>query len=91
MSVQDQTSTFDTNLLLWMPIVYAVFCEIGPNEFEEFLKNTLENERKQKDNREEIRNDCFAIEWERDMGAKIPFCKLDGELCNLQCRKRFKD
>ena len=30
---------------------------------------------------------CQSVEWEQDMGAHIPFCKLDGELCNMQCRR----
>ena len=36
---------------------------------------------------EELQQNCEYIEWEQDMGAHIPFCKLDGELCNGQCRK----
>lgn len=32
---------------------------------------------------------CEHIEWEQDMGMHIPFCKLDGKLCNVQCTKGF--
>lgn len=28
---------------------------------------------------------CPSIEYEQDMGKTIPFCRLDGQLCNGQC------
>lgn len=34
-----------------------------------------------------VRN-CPSVEWEQDMHANIPFCKLDGEMCNMQCQNR---
>ncbi len=40
-----------------------------------------------RDDRDYIQN-CPSVEWEQDMGAHIPFCKLDGEMCNMQCRNR---
>ena len=36
----------------------------------------------------EIVKNCPSVEWEQDMGAHIPFCKLDGEMCNMQCKNR---
>lgn len=33
----------------------------------------------------ELRKTCSMIEWEHDMGATIPFCKLDNSFCNGQC------
>ena len=33
-------------------------------------------------------NNRPSVEWEQDMHANIPFCKLDGEMCNMQCRNR---
>ena len=33
-------------------------------------------------------NNCPSVEWEQNMHANIPFCKLDGEMCNMQCRSR---
>ena len=33
-------------------------------------------------------NNCPNVEWEQDMHANIPFCKLDGEICNMQCQNR---
>ena len=38
-----------------------------------------------------IQEKCESIEWEEDMGAHIPFCKLDGEICNMQCMRGFED
>ena len=36
----------------------------------------------------EFVNNCPSVEWEQDMYANIPFCKLDGEMCNMQCKNR---
>lgn len=36
----------------------------------------------------EFVKNCPSVEWEQDMHANIPFCKLDGEMCNMQCRNR---
>lgn len=41
---------------------------------------------------EEVRKELFIkncphIEYEQDMGASIPFCQLDGNMCNRQCLK----
>ena len=32
-----------------------------------------------------LQNNCPMVEWEHDMGATIPFCKLDDKFCNGQC------
>jgi len=40
-------------------------------------------------NEKKIQENCENIEWEQDMGMHIPFCKLDGKLCNVQCTKGF--
>ena len=32
-----------------------------------------------------LRQTCPDIEWEHEMGAIIPFCKLDNKWCNGQC------
>ena len=37
---------------------------------------------------DEFVKNCPSVEWEQDMHADIPFCKLDGEMCNMQCRNR---
>lgn len=33
----------------------------------------------------ELQKNCPMVEWESDMGATIPFCKLDNKFCNGQC------
>ena len=33
----------------------------------------------------ELQKNCPMVEWEHDMGATIPFCKLDRKFCNGQC------
>lgn len=35
-----------------------------------------------------LQNTCPMVEWEHDMGATIPFCKLDNTPCNAQCAYR---
>ena len=37
---------------------------------------------------EEYQHNCNHIEWEQDMNAQIPFCNIDGEMCNMQCRRK---
>ena len=34
-----------------------------------------------------LQESCPTIEWEQDMNARVPFCMIDGQLCNGQCRK----
>ena len=36
---------------------------------------------------EELQKNCECIEWEQDMNMRVPFCMIDGQLCNGQCRK----
>jgi hypothetical protein len=37
--------------------------------------------------REQKIENCPHVEWEQDMGRKIPFCKITGEYCSGQCRQ----
>ena len=37
---------------------------------------------------DDIQRNCSNVEWEQDMGAHIPFCKLTGDFCNMQCIRR---
>ena len=41
----------------------------------------------QSPNNDYVKN-CPKVEWEEDMGKTIPFCKIDGQLCNQQCRRK---
>ena len=54
---------------------------------EEILKRE-EERRKRADYEKEVQYHCNHIEWEQDMHATIPFCKLDGDFCNMQCMRR---
>ena len=36
----------------------------------------------------ELQNNCPMVELEHDMGATIPYCKLDNSYCNGQCTIR---
>ena len=33
----------------------------------------------------ELQKNCSMVEWEQDMGATVPYCKLNKTLCNGQC------
>lgn len=35
----------------------------------------------------ETQDNCPNIEWEQDIGKHIPFCKIDGDMCNMQCMR----
>lgn len=37
----------------------------------------------------ELQKNCPVVEWERDMGATVPYCKLYKALCNGQCSFRI--
>jgi hypothetical protein len=39
----------------------------------------------------ELRKNCSMVEWDHDMGATIPYCKLDNSFCNGQCSFKTKD
>lgn len=36
----------------------------------------------------EFVKNCPSVELEQDVHANIPFCKFDGEMCNMQCQNR---
>ena len=35
-----------------------------------------------------LQKNCSMVEWEQDMGATVPYCKLDNSYCNGQCSFR---
>lgn len=39
----------------------------------------------------ELQKSCPMVEWEQDMGATVPYCKLDNALCNGQCSFKMDD
>ena len=39
----------------------------------------------------ELQKNCPSVEWEQDMGATVPYCKLYKTLCNGQCSYRMDD
>ena len=57
------------------------------------LTNMKENIKKIEADRErerlfrEYQRDCPYIEWEHDMGATIPFCRLTNDFCDGHCMK----
>ena len=38
-------------------------------------------------NKKDYERECPFVEFEQDMGHSIPFCRLDGQMCNMQCKK----
>lgn len=39
----------------------------------------------------ELQKNCPMVEWEQDMGATVPYCKLDKAFCNGQCSFKIGD
>jgi len=39
----------------------------------------------------ELQRNCPMVEWEQDMGATVPYCKLDNSYCNGQCTFKTND
>ena len=39
----------------------------------------------------ELQKNCPMVEWEQDMSATVPCCKLYRTLCNCQCTLRTND
>ena len=39
----------------------------------------------------ELQKTCPMVEWEQDMGATVPYCKLYKTLCNGQCSFKTND
>ena len=37
-------------------------------------------------NKKDYEQECPFIEFEQDMDHAIPFCRLDGQMCNAQCK-----
>lgn len=38
-----------------------------------------------------LQKNCHMVEWEQDMGATVPYCKLYKTLCNGQCSFKTND
>ena len=68
-----------TNSDCWL-MLFLLF-SMNPDAFMERLKEEREKE-KQKD---ELQRSCPNIEWEQDMGAHIPFCRLTNDFCDCHC------
>ena len=69
----------DVWLMIFL-LLYSVKEQGKDIKFDDLLKQ-------EKANDEFVKN-CPSVEWEQDMHADIPFCTLDGEMCNMQCRSR---
>ena len=74
----------------WLLILFILamsgrdYKPIIKEDFEDYI----ERKKKEEDTIKLIRDNCSAIEWEQDMGAHIPFCRLDGDFCNMQCMRK---
>lgn len=65
-------------------MTFMLLCSAQKQGKELSFSNILEQE---KADTEFVKN-CPSVEWEQDMHANIPFCKLDGKMCNMQCKNR---
>ena len=54
---------------------------MNPDAFMERLKEEREKEKQ----KEDLQRSCPYREWEQDMGAHIPFCRLTNDFCDYHC------
>ena len=47
----------------------------------------IDAERQKEQRFREYQRDCPEVEWEHDMGATIPFCRLTNDFCDVHCMK----
>lgn len=71
------------NYEAWM-IMLLLLCS-AQEQVKEFNVNDIFKQ--EKADTQFVRN-CPSVEWEQDMHVNIPFCKLDGKMCNMQCQNR---
>ena len=71
------------NYEAWM-IMLLLLCS-AQEQGKEFNVNDIFKQ--EKADTQFVRN-CPSVEWEQDMHVNIPFCKLDGKMCNMQCQNR---
>ena len=70
----------------WAALLVLLFAATGAKP-EELMK--AEEERRAREKREKhMQYHCEHVEWEQDMHAMIPFCKLYGGFCEMQCMRR---
>ena len=50
-----------------------------------FQKSDLDSYFKKTQSELEYQRNCQSVEWEQDMGAHIPFCKLTNDICDMHC------
>lgn len=67
----------------WM-IIFLLLCYAQEQGKELNFNDMFKQE---KADTEFVKN-CPNVEWEQDMHANVTFCKLDDEMCNMQCRNR---
>lgn len=70
---------WESQTMALLLMMYAAFSN-KPDDWEEY--------RARQQHEKEVQDNCPNIEWEQDMGARIPFCKIDNEFCNMQCVRR---
>lgn len=78
MSKSNEDVTFDDALKF---IFLLVLAYVTPEE----LEKTFSETKQKAEFLEEKQRMCPMVEWVQDMGATIPFCRLDGKFCEYQC------
>ena len=68
-----------TNSDYWL-MLFLLF-SMNPDGFKEAIKKDREKAKQ----KEELQRSCPNIEWEQDMGAHIPFCRLTNDFCDYHC------
>ena len=72
-----------TNNEAWMTLILLLY-----STYEQDKEISFNDVFKQEKADEQFIRNCPSVDWEQDMNANVPFCKLDGKMCNMQCRNR---
>lgn len=71
----------------WLLLMLAMSYGKNPDPFVNMKENMNRINAARLDERRfrEHQRECPEVEWEHDMGATIPFCRLTNDICDCHC------
>lgn len=75
------------NAWVLLLLLFAYGSKNDPDFYNKIMKQT-EEDKKRREQEKWLTENCEHIEWEQDMNAHIPFCKLNRGVCEFQCLGR---
>ena len=75
----------------WLLLLLVMAYGKDPNPLVNLKENInkMDAARQQEQAFRHFQRDCPEIEWEHDMGATIPFCRLTNDICDGHCMKGY--